>query len=60
MAKEIQTTKEGGELVTMSTRVELNKAILDEVLSLDTGMQALYSNFGTMHKVIVNINGWKQ
>ena len=38
MAKELQIAKEGGELVTTSTRVELKKAILDEVLSINTVM----------------------
>ena len=41
--------KQGGDLVTMSARVELKKAILDEVLSLDTVMRALYSKFGIVH-----------
>jgi len=31
MAKELQRTKQGGELVTASTQVELKKEILDEV-----------------------------
>lgn len=34
MVKELQVAKQGGELVTMSVRDDLNKAILDEVLSL--------------------------
>ena len=38
MAKELQVAKQGGDLVTMSTRDELKKAILDELLSLDTTM----------------------
>ena len=38
MAKELQVAKQGGDLVTMSARAELKKAILDEVLSLDTVM----------------------
>lgn len=38
MEKELKTTKQGGDLVTMSTQVELKKAILDELLSLDTIM----------------------
>ena len=41
MAKELQTTKKGGDLVTISARVELKKSILDEVLSLGTVMRAL-------------------
>lgn len=57
MAKELQTAKQGGELVTASARAELKKEILDEVLSLDTIMQALYSKFSTMHKVVIHLNG---
>lgn len=38
MEKELQTTKKGGDLVTISARSELNKEILDEVLSLDRVM----------------------
>ncbi len=60
MAKELQTTKQGGELVTTSTRAKLKKAILDEILSLDTVMRALYSKFGTVHKVFVHLNRWQQ
>jgi len=36
--KELQTAKQGGELVTTFTRDEWKKAILDEVLSLDIVM----------------------
>jgi len=60
MAKELQMAKKGGELITMSAWVELKKAILDEVLSLETVMQALYSKFGIVHKAVVHLNGWKQ
>ena len=60
MAKELQMAKQGGELVSAFARVELNKAILDEVLSLDTVMQLLYSKFGTMHKAVVHLNCWQQ
>ena len=59
MDKELQTTKQGGELVTTYAQTELRKEILDEVLSLDTVMQALYSKFGTVHKVVVHLNGWQ-
>lgn len=38
MAKELQVAKQGGDLVTMSTRAELKKEILDDILSLDTFM----------------------
>lgn len=60
MAKELHTTKQEGELVTASARAELKKEILDEVLSLDTVMRALYSKFGTVHKVIIHLNRWQQ
>ena len=60
MAKELQTTKLGGELVTKSARAELKKAILDDVLSLDTVMQAMYSRFGNVNKAVFHINGWQQ
>ena len=53
-------TKKGGELVIASTQVELKKEILDEVLSLDTVMWLLYSKFGTVHKLIIHLNGWQQ
>ena len=43
MAKELQTTKQGGELVTTSAQEKMKKAIVDEVLSLYTVMRALYS-----------------
>lgn len=56
MAKELETTKQGGDLVTMFAQAEVKKVILDEVLSLDTIMRALYSTFGTMHKVVVHLN----
>lgn len=59
MAKELQVSKKGGDLVTMSARAELKKAILDGVLSLDTVMRALYSKFGTMHQAIVHLHGQK-
>lgn len=36
------------------------KEILDEVLSLEIVMQALYSKFGTMHKAVFHLNGWQQ
>ena len=52
--------KKGGELVTTSTWAKLKKAILDEVLSLDTVMRALYSKFGNVHKAVVHLNGWQQ
>jgi len=38
MAKELQVAKQGGGLVTMSTQAQLKKAILNEVLSMDTVM----------------------
>ena len=60
MMKELQVAKQGGDLVIMSTQGELKKAILDEVLSLDMVMRALYSKFGTVHKAIVHLNGWQQ
>lgn len=50
--------KKGGELVTASAQAKLKKAILDEVLSLDTHMRALYYKFGTMYKAVVHLNGW--
>ncbi len=59
MAKELQVAKQGGYLVTMSARAELKKAILDEVLSLDTVMRALYSKFSTMHQAVVHLHRWK-
>lgn len=59
MAKELQTAKQGGELVTVSAQAELKKVILDEVLSLDIDMGALYSKFGTVHKAIIQLNRWK-
>ena len=60
MAKELHMAKQGGELITTSTRAELKKSILDEVLSLETIMRALYSKFGTVHKVVAHLNRWKQ
>jgi len=60
MAKKLQTVKQGGELVIASAQAELKKVILDEVLSLEKVMQALYSTFGTMHKAVVHLNGWQQ
>jgi len=57
MAK-LQMTKQGGELVTTSARVELKKVIRDEVLSLDTVMQVFYSKFGAMHKAVFHLNSW--
>ncbi len=60
MAKELQTSKQGGELVTASPRAKLKKEILDEALSLDTFMRALYSKFGIVHKAVVHLNGWQQ
>ena len=56
MDKELQTAKQGGELFTTSTQAELKKEILDEVLSLDTIMRAMYSKFGTMHKAVFHLN----
>jgi len=60
MAKELQVAKQGGDLVTISARAEVKKEILDELLSLDTIMQSLYSKFGTVHKVVIHLNGWQQ
>ena len=59
MAKELQTTKQEGELVTLFAQAEPKKEILDEVLSLEPVMKALYSKFGTMHKVVVHLNSWQ-
>lgn len=58
MEKDLQTTKQGGEQVTSYAREKLKRAILDEVSSLKTIMQILYSKFGTVHKVVVHLNGW--
>ena len=44
----------------MSAQAELKKEILDEVLTLDTVMRALYSKFGTVHKAVAHLNGWQQ
>ena len=60
MAKELQMTKQGEELITTSSQAELNKAILDEVLSLDIVIQALYLKLGTVHKAVVHLNSWQQ
>lgn len=59
MMKELQKSKKGGDLVNESAWVELKKAILDEVFSLDTMMQALYSKFCTMKKEVVHLNEWQ-
>ena len=56
MAKELQTAKQGGQFVTPSARAELKKAILDEVLSLDIVMRALYSKFGTAHQEVFHLH----
>jgi len=58
MAKEPQVFRKGGDFVTMSTRAELKKEILDELLSLDVVMRALYSKFGTMHQAVIHLNEW--
>ena len=60
MAKELQTTKRGGEPVTTYAHAELRKAILDEISSLEIVMRVLYSRFGTVHKTVVHLNGWQQ
>lgn len=60
MAKELQAAKKGGELVTSFTREKLKRVILDEVFSLETVMQMLYSRFGTVHKSVVHLNDWQQ
>jgi len=57
MAKKLQTTKQGGELVTASAQAKLKKEILYEVLSLHIVMGALYSKFDTVHKEIFHLNG---
>lgn len=59
MAKELQMSKQGGELVTESTLVKLKKEILDELLSINTVMQEFYFKFGTWHKEIIHLNGWQ-
>ena len=59
MEKELQIAKQGGDLVTMYAWVELKKEIIDEVLSLDTAMQALYSKFDAVHKEFVHLNRWQ-
>ena len=56
MENELHTAKQGGDLVTMSAWAEIKKEILDEVLSLETVMQALYSKFGTLHKAVVHLH----
>lgn len=58
MEKELQTAKQGGDLVTMFARDELKKAILNQVLSLHTFIQALYSKFGSMHKAVIHLKIW--
>ena len=60
MAKELEVAKQGGDLVTMSAQAKLKKAMLDEVLSLDTVTRSLYSKFGTVHQVVVHLHGWQQ
>lgn len=60
MAKELQIAKHGGDLVIIFAWAELKKEILNEVLSLDTVMWALYSKFGTVHKVVIHLNEWQQ
>ena len=60
MAKELQAAKQGGEQVTTSSREELRRAILDEVLPLKTVMWNLYFKFVTVHKIVVHLNGWQQ
>lgn len=60
MVKELQVAKEGGDLVTMSTWAELKNAILDEVLSLDIFMWALYSKFGIVHQAVIHLHKWQQ
>lgn len=52
--------KKGGDMMTMSALDKLKNALLDQVLSFDTIMQALYSNFATMHKAVVHLNRWQQ
>ena len=47
-------------MVTASTSEELKKEIVDEVLSLGTVMEVLYSKFGIVHKAVIHLNGWKQ
>ena len=51
-------TKQGGEHITASSRAELKREILNEVLSLETVMRMLYLIFGTMHKLVLQLNGW--
>lgn len=60
MAKELQATKQGEEQTTTSARVDLKKAILDELLSLETIMRKMYFRFVTVHKSVVHLNGWQQ
>ena len=52
-------TKQGGELVIASAQAKLKKEIINEVFSLDTVMQALYSKFGIVHEAINHLNGWQ-
>jgi len=60
MDKELHTPRQGGELVTKSTIVELKRIIMDEVLSLESVMQVFYSMFGTVHKEVFHLNIWQQ
>ena len=60
MVKELHVSKQGGHLVTMSAQAEMKKAILDEVLSLDTVMRSLYSKFGTVHQAVIHLHRWQQ
>jgi len=57
MAKELQVAKQGGDQVTTSAKADLMRTILNEVSSLDTVMQTLYSRFITMHKSVFHPNG---
>lgn len=43
----------------MSIQAELKRAILDDVLSLDIVMQALYSKFSTVHQAIAHLHDWQ-
>lgn len=56
MAKELHEATQGADLVTMSTRAELNKMILGELFYLDTIMQEFYSKFGTMHQAVIHLH----
>lgn len=57
MDKELKMTKQGGEQITTSPIVELKRAILNEVSSLEIVMQMLYFRFVTMHKLVIHLNG---